>query len=474
MAKYYSKERSKYGSGAGTIITWPVEITTLDPNNDENRRVLPAGYLKCDGSKYLARLYPVLAEICGVGSSSKFIRYDIEGEPIDTPTNDEFIVPDLGSKFLKPTTGGSAGSYINILSRNQLGIEKSRSGMGILSSISVGSTIAATTTIPLTYSGNFVIPSQAFALRGKPSWTVGTNNTAYTDVESVDAIQLHPHMHFSTTNRLRIKTTNEVTGTQANGTGYRKVGSTIPIQGWMDNTRYDNLGSNPPGTNQFTCWGIASGIAAGQVLAQGYDFAFLSEYIWHNLCYNFRTTDTNSPGLNTLRYNCLLNAPTAFDLDVVQFAAPPTEFETFISLFGGFACLGSSSKPLSQARSSPHTVPATYIEGALGVPSDYNGVSLHDVVPFNNNSASKTLQVGAQVNNVATEIAELVQTDGDPTVHSHKITIEKLDHTYQIKTAAYLLSPDNLKTVLTMKTSQVASLDQVTGPYIILEYLIKY
>ena len=79
-----------------------------------------------------------------------------------------------------------------------------------------------------------------------------------------------------------------------------------------------------------------------------------------------------------------------------------------------------------------------------------------------------------QVNNVLSEVSELVQQDGDPTIHAHKILLTQNTHTYKIKTSALLLSPDNLKTTLTLQIDQVASLDQVTGPYIIMEYLIKY
>ena len=86
---------------------------------------------------------------------------------------------------------------------------------------------------------------------------------------------------------------------------------------------------------------------------------------------------------------------------------------------------------------------------------------------------SSDLQAYPQVNNLVTEIQELTQTT-DPTIHAHKINFQAFDHTYKIKTSSYLLSPDNLSTILTLKTDDVASLDEVTSPYIIMEYLIKY
>ena len=47
MPAHYTKERAKYGSGVGSIITWPVELTTKDPLAESNVKYLPAGYLKC-------------------------------------------------------------------------------------------------------------------------------------------------------------------------------------------------------------------------------------------------------------------------------------------------------------------------------------------------------------------------------------------------------------------------------------------
>ena len=51
MAVLYSRERAKYGNLTGQIISWPVDYTGT-PNEATNKRDLPAGYLKCDGSKY--------------------------------------------------------------------------------------------------------------------------------------------------------------------------------------------------------------------------------------------------------------------------------------------------------------------------------------------------------------------------------------------------------------------------------------
>jgi len=458
MARLYTKEKAKYGSGSGTIICWPTELNSTDPSNEANVKVLPAGYLKCDGSIYKADDYPALAEILGTGVNTKFIRYDINNDPIDSVGDDEFMVPDLGSKFMKPTTGASAGTYINILTETVGGIEKRRSGMGIEASSTAGTTAGNTVTIPVTYTGNFVVPSQEISLKGKPSWTKGTNNSGYTDEEAVDSLALHSHMHFSSTNRLRIKTTNENTQVQAQGVGSRFVASTIPINEWLDNTQYN--GSEGPGTNQPGCWAIASGTFAGGYIPNVQTPFLGNEVVYYNMCFDA----AGSTGLNAFRYQCLLSSSISIDLGSVTFGNEPS-FNSFL-----VGCINTGSGSFGSG--SP--APATYVNGGQGVPNDYNGSSLYDVVPLNSNTASKTSQAYPQVNNVFTEVEELSQPDGDPTIHSHKITLTTNTHTYKIKTTPYLLAPDNLSTTLTLKLDQAASLDQVTGPYIIMEYLIKY
>ncbi len=463
MPVVLGKERAKYGSGVGTIICWPVELTTKDPNNEDNVRKLPAGYLKCDGTIYKAEEYPQLAEILGVGSASKFARRDVLDQFIDSVDDDEFIVPDLGSKFLKPTTGGSAGLYINIVKNDQSGQERRRSGMGIESSSVAGTTTGNTTVIPVSYTGAFTVPSQEINLQGKPAWSKGSLGTGFTDLESVDSAAIHAHMHFSQTNRLRLKTTNEGSGVQAQGQGSYYVASTIPIQQWQDNTRYNNAVTNDPGTNQPPCWAIASG-ATARPPSTAVESSLGFEVVYSNYCYDLY----GAAGLNALRYNCLLNAPTDFPLNTITIHAPPKYVSYGFGL--GIFCNSTGSGDVTDG----YTVPATYVTGGQGVPEDWKGTSLSDVVPLNVNEGSKSQTSFPQVNNVFTDIAELIQSDGDPTIHNHKILLDIGTHNYKIKTNGFLLSPDNLQTTLTLQTDQVASLDQVTSPYIIMEYLIKY
>ena len=100
MAKFYQKERAKYGNLTGQIIIWPVQYLG-DPNEGNNPTNLPAGYLKCDGTKYYAEDYPRLAAILGTGSNTAYRRLKLDQvTPLDTTISDnQFVVPDLGSKL---------------------------------------------------------------------------------------------------------------------------------------------------------------------------------------------------------------------------------------------------------------------------------------------------------------------------------------------------------------------------------------
>ena len=215
---------------------------------------------------------------------------------------------------------------------------------------------------------------------------------------------------------------------------------------------------------QQPCWAIASG-ATSLDPSDAVQGSFGFEVVYSNYCYDLR----GAAGLNSMRYYCLLTANTDFNLtNITNPGNPPN----FISFGLGFGTCSQQDSGFDD--NEVGTVPATYIAGAQGVPEDWQGVSLADVLPLNQNSDSKSGVAYPQVNNVLSDVEELVQTTGDPTIHNHKILLDIGTHTYKIKTNGFLLSPDNLQTTLTLQIDQVASLDQVTSPYIIMEYLIKY
>ena len=255
MAAHYTREKSKYGTLAGSIITWPVEYTSPnDPNNPDSSSVLPAGYLRCDGQKYNASQYPNLAAICGTGANCKFVRTDENGDPIQTLGDEEFVVPDLGSKYPRPVSGGDAGVYNNIIEETKNNTFIKRSGIGIEASSNVGAVAE------VTYSGRFALPSQTFSLKGKPSWTWGT--AGYTDEESLDAAAFHPHMHFSSTNRVRVKPKSGATGGVVQLEEIFYFSNDGSINGSYNGTSFVGYGSGTGEVGGFVSPGFGSGYVA--------------------------------------------------------------------------------------------------------------------------------------------------------------------------------------------------------------------
>ena len=101
--KHYQKEKAKLGNAPGTIINWSSTVVDPDPNTVKNKTDLPAGYLKCDGAVYSSNLYPRLAEILGTGSGSIYKKEN------KTLNDNQFQVPDLGSKHIQASASGNVG-----------------------------------------------------------------------------------------------------------------------------------------------------------------------------------------------------------------------------------------------------------------------------------------------------------------------------------------------------------------------------
>lgn len=472
MAKVYASARAQYGNLTGQIIIWPIEVNP-DINSNSNKKVLPSGYLRCDGTIYNVIDYPRLAEICGVGKTGKFVRRDIKNNPLQELTDEQFVVPDLGSKYPKPTTGPDAGQYKSIRTVSQAGIELSRSGIGIEATSTLG------TTIELTYSGFFTVPSQEIELKGKPVWTIGVPAGKQTDSETVDELSIAGHFHFFQGVRARLKSTSEVDEAspttpldpQAFGSVAFWNASTVPIQNWMDYTKAPGTGF--PGNNQPPCRAMASNRVA---VDYEYQFGAFSgaggdPNVYSNACYNGGTLNLEDQWM----FQCLLNVswsgyPISDGNYRLNSLTPEVESGT-LALGICTTGLDINDGPFQTSKN----VNAFYVNGGTGVPEDWRDLSLYDVVPLNSNigAAGASSLIYPSLFNEFTETAQLVQEDGDPTLHFHKLEIEKDDHQFKIKTDALQITPDALKTTLNLSVDQAASVDSVSSPYIILEYLIK-
>ena len=242
---------------------------------------------------------------------------------------------------------------------------------------------------------------------------------------------------------------------QPGGRSYFQTASTIPIDDWLDATD----GGQGPGSNQPACWAIASGGKAGtpntsQNLILGTQYT-----AYYNFC-------DSGCSLANLRCYCLLGDQVTYDLSQDYFGFEGTEYANYFSLFTGGCQYSGSGATWNTSGNSP----VTYQAGKQGVPYDWQGLPLSDVVPINSNITEQ--ESYPQATNMFTEIEEN-EVDGDPTQHNHKIVVDRQDHSFKYVTDTFLLSPEALNTTVALTPSTVASIDAASAPFIILEYLIK-
>jgi len=186
--KFLTRERSKLGSAPGTIIQWALPIQDSDPNGSTNVIDLPAGYIKCDGAIYSERQYPELARILGLGEACIYKKTD------QTLLDDQFQVPDMGSKHIEASVNANIGSYRN-LKKITANSTLTKAGVGVDITSNVGNSAQ------VGFNGVFTVPSQNFNLNGNVGWTVPTN----TESEIVSAKAIGPHMHYTSTGRITVK-----------------------------------------------------------------------------------------------------------------------------------------------------------------------------------------------------------------------------------------------------------------------------
>lgn len=168
MAVFYTNERARYGGVSGSIIPFPIKLPDTNvPNLGDWAKLLPAGFLRCDGSILNAGEYPVLAGVLGTGNNSKFRRSDQE------LTNDQFVLPDIGSKFVQG--GNASGAYLNDKIVNDEDLEGTyRVGC----EVNVTSLVGDTATI--SYEGYFEVTATGgpYNFIGNPTFGTTTSDGA--------------------------------------------------------------------------------------------------------------------------------------------------------------------------------------------------------------------------------------------------------------------------------------------------------
>jgi len=494
MATIYSKERAKYGNVTGQIIIWPVEVSG-EINSSSMKRDLPAGYLRCDGRVYNAEDYPQLASICGTGTGGKFVRKNLANEPLQSVSDEQFVVPDLGSKYPLPTgSAGGGGQYLNVRVTTEQGNEKSRSGIGI-----DADAIAATNgVIDVQYDGNFVVPSHDIPMRGRPSWTVGTTSGRRTETEAVDSTALHAHMHFHNGSRTRLKARAEVDENSPNTvldpTTIGPVGllnaSTIPLHKWIVATT-DPTANQWPGNGQKPCKAIASNKMGRRPPGQGKWGAFpgfwnpvsysnscindnqILEDTWNHFCLLPPEAYLNANGVTTNGGGDTVRAWSQYPIQTVPYTlsgdGSTRPYST--SRFWLLLCGGGQS---GDGYGSAQDMEGTYRTGASGVPVDWKNLSWSDSMPLQRNDqhsfAGNTIYPATY--NEFTQTDTIYGDGSDPTEHFHKLNIVKEDHTYELRTDATEIPADLLSTKLQLTTDESRAVDNVTAPVLVYLYQV--
>ena len=108
------------------------------------------------------------------------------------------------------------------------------------------------------------------------------------------------------------------------------------------------------------------------------------------------------------------------------------------------------------------------------MPVDFNGTQLTDVLPLQSNESAVTQTSTPDVRNETTDTVDLAIPAGTlPTAHSHRVRLDKGDHTYKVKTDAISIDPENLSTTFDIGVDSSISIDSASQPFIVMEYLIK-
>ena len=427
MAAFLNQERAKIGTTTGTIIAFPKELDINDPAIGVGLNLLPAGYIRCDGSVYNENTYPALAQILGLGDACVFKQPDV------TLNADQFQVPDLRSKFIRASSASDQG-VINdntVLSATGLTVEKS--GVGVNVSSNVGSTAV------VDLFGQFRIPALSVDLRGNVAFTKPRNP----DEEIVPATAFQPHAHYTTTYRCRIKRRS---GSDVFELNYYTNASTIGVRNWFDAT------DEQPACKfyaQSEVWNTGSYTSGGT----GTTFEYYG--ICKGSCSGFDTS-------------CLVPAGKTYPVDTT----PEGPCYVNVVLLGQFemGCAASS-----------RTVGANYVEGADGVGSDNvplsgdNGYShnqsLANVLPFDT-SVDGTQPAYPQISNTV-ETTEAFDYEDDPTQHTHNISYEISETNYTLNTSEFFVSTEGMEASVNIRTETDTKIDNLIAPFIMVDYLIK-
>ncbi len=489
MPVLYSKEKGKLGTMTGSIINWSKQLSSADPEDPVIYQTLPAGYLRCNGAVYQAEIFPELATILGTGTNCRYKK------PDTTLLDNQFQVPDLGSKCTKTSNSSNLGDYQDTYLFNDANQEITKSGVGLEVSSNIGSTFT------VQYQGNFFLPQQTIEITGQPGFTRNTGN--YTEETDVLATAFQPHAHFHDGRRSRTKPT---TGSDFSLFGRNSYvsKSSLCIIPWVNNT------------TQPLCQAAASTVTASntvRVYSAGCALGGTQQKIFYGACWNgcqfdqqlkclipgdipqryggdgtvggeaqnnydnnggIPTPATGTPGDQTgkiLQFACndgtkadgtpLAGQGTSNGFTIWSgAAASQCGKPSYTGLmgckvvnqcfFGGVSCNTPSPQYVK--------LPANYVDGLVSDP---------ELVPFD--SQPNNIAFGA-LNNIVTDIEEF----GNDCTHKHLVPFNQDPHTYQVLTKPAFIPAGTMESTIEIDVNAENKADGYIQPFLVQEFLIKY
>lgn len=435
MAVFYNRERSKTGTLTGSIINWSRQLSSNDPEDPNTKFYLPAGYLRCDGSIYSAEIFPQLAEILGTGSNCRYRKPNI------TLLDNQFQVPDYGSKKIRTSSGSNLGQYIDLYIDDDNGDTIKKSGVGLEVQSNIG------TTYEILYQGDFFLPSQTIPITGEPGFTRSTGN--YVESSDVLSNAFLPHAHFHDGTRTRIAATTSETSSFGRNSYTRK--STLCVLNWARNTRQElclyQATRTFTGNNSIVPYesnGYCENVVYGGCVSGGCNF--LASYeclIPDGFNCNFPMGSGNAGSCN---FGQTKNETTCGNIDYVG----PLAQRCSDLQFPGCAIGGLNGQT---------------INGVQSLPSNYSDNNL----PFDSAVDSDRDSYSA-INNVINQ-TEVFGNDG---THRHFINFAAQPHTYQVNTRPSFIPAANLVSTIQVQVNEENKADQFIQPYLVQEFLIKY
>ncbi len=474
MAVFYNREKSKVGTTSGTIINWSYELTSNDPDNASTLDLLPAGYLRCDGTIYSAEIFPELATILGVGAQSRYKKPNV------TLLDNQFQLPDYGSKKLRASSGSNLGLEVDLRIQDDNSQEITKSGVALEVQSNIGETYE------ILYQGNFFVPAQTIPITGEPGFTRETGN--YTEEIEILSNAFIPHAHFHDGNRTRVRSSSNNEFSTIGRNYYRRK-TTLCVIPWYYNTRQDLCAvaatrfrlsnvSNPDDTA--SVFGIAGfGSCTRYVYGgclQGCDFYLGSQ----TYCLTPNLADTSVFNNETM---------SSYVAGLVGSGDTETDGRCLYPMWSGESqqCGPSGSASMDETTCGTIEYDGTIFTkcepgGLLGnlvcnlmwhgaktgtrsIPGNYNFTN----VPFDGNKDTERAGYSA-ISNTTVE----VQPFGNEGVHRHFVNFTADPHTYEMKTVPTFIPAGNLTSTMRIQVNEQNKADQFTQPYLVQEFLIKY